>query len=155
MAGFGSLISLELKTLQEKVKHLEVCDIPLNVGESVVIGEGSSAVVFRHVHEGKVGAVKKFKIMLSTKTVMKAANSLLKLKHVNVCSFRGFSLRPSAIIFEYCHVNFGEVNGIVHNLKELVTIFNDNGYFKLSERKDYCLQTCRGIAYLHSLGYCP
>ena len=37
----------------------------------------------------------------------------------------------------------------VHSLKELITEFNDKDYFNLDERKDYCLQACQGIEYLH------
>ena len=37
----------------------------------------------------------------------------------------------------------------VHSLKELITEFNDKDYFDLDERKDYCLQPCQGIEYLH------
>ena len=38
------------------------------------------------------------------KSLLKAADSLLKLEHNNVVRFSGYSARPAALIFEYCFV---------------------------------------------------
>lgn len=150
MAGF-SFKKIDLSCTEE-IKHLEVFDIPLNVSGDI-IGEGSSAVVFKHTLREKTAAVKKFKQMLSKKAILKAANALLKLKHENICRFRGYSLRPSALLFEYCQIMMDEDSHcIVNDLKQLVTLFNDHDYFSFSERKDYCFQICNGLDYLHSMG---
>ena len=150
MATFGNVTGSSLKELEENVKHLAVYDIPLNITDGI-IGEGSSALVFKKELRGKTAAVKKFKTMLSKKAILKAANSLRMLRHANVVRFRGYSTRPSAIIFEYCHIDIKSDNTVVHSLRELLNVFNDNDYFVLSERINYCIQACRGIQYLHSI----
>ena len=41
---------------------------------------------------------------VSMKSLLKAADSLLKLEHNNVVRFFGYSAGPTALIFEYCSV---------------------------------------------------
>ena len=79
---------------------------------------------------------------------MKAAYSLRKLHHVNVVRFRGYSIRPSALVFEYCEVIVND-GIIVHSLREILDVFNDEEYTVLKERKSYAIQACKGLQYLH------
>ena len=72
------------------------------------------------------------------------------LRHANLVRFSGYSTRPCAVIFEYCHIDVKSNNIVIHSLRELLNVFNDNDYFVLSERTNYCIQACRGLQYLHS-----
>ena len=49
MATFGNVTGT-LKELEQKVKHLAVYDVPLNITDGI-IGEGSSALVFKKEEE--------------------------------------------------------------------------------------------------------
>lgn len=110
MAKFSRKNNL-LSDMEKKVKHLEVFDIPVSLNTSNnIIGEGSSAVVFKYKLRGKYGACKKFRSYLPRKSILKAANGLIQLNHENVVRFRGFSTRPSALVMEYCDVELGELN---------------------------------------------
>ena len=144
-AKFGA----ELKTLEKEMKEFEVFDIPLN--PTNVIGEGSSAIVFLHQLRNKPSAVKKFKQwqLMSKKNLLKAAKSLRTLQHENVVRFRGYSTRPSSILFEYCEVVLDE-HIKVNTVKELINVFNDHDYFVLDERTNYMLQASNGLSYLHN-----
>ena len=82
---------------------MEVTNVPVSPTKNIV-GEGSFAVVFKFECKGKIVACKKFKQCVSTKSLLKAADSLLKLEHNNVVRFSGYSARPAALIFEYCSV---------------------------------------------------
>ena len=105
MATFGNVTGTSLKgTRTKKVKHLAVYDVPLNITDGI-IGEGSSALVFKQELRGKIVAVKKFQ-----KLILKAANTLRKLRNASVLRFRGYSTRPSAVIFEYCHIDVKSKN---------------------------------------------
>ena len=116
MAKF-SRKNTSMENLEEKVKHLEVFDIPINIQASdYVIGEGSSAVVFKYSLRGKYGACKKFKCSLPRKAILKAANGMVQLKNENVVRFRGFSCRPSAIIMEHCYIELGNMFNLFLNL---------------------------------------
>ena len=132
METFGNITGTSLKELEQNVKHLTVYDVPLNITDGIT-GEESSALVFKKELRGKIAAVKKFKTMLSKKSILKAANSVRMLRHANVLRFRGYSTRPSAVIFEYCHIDVKSENTIIHSLRELINVFNDNDYFVLSE----------------------
>ena len=103
MAGYQSATSKELKILQKRLQYLEVTNVPVSPTRNIV-GEGSSAVVFKFECKGKIVACKKFKQCVSMKSLLKAADSLLKLEHNNVVRFSGYSARPAALIFEYCSV---------------------------------------------------
>lgn len=138
-----------LKELENKLKFLEVNNVPCNSGD--IIGEGSSAIVSKFILRGKYAAVKRFKQASSKKTILKVAESLRSRKHLNIVRFRGYSFRPSAILYEYCEVSF-EDGTICHNLKELINEINDNEYFSLKERLAYLSQANNGLTYLHSLG---
>ncbi|XP_057297405.1 cyclin-dependent kinase 1-like [Hydractinia symbiolongicarpus] len=149
MAGFSFSSSKSITQMEEKVKHLEIPNIPLNISEDMIIGEGSSAIVFKHKIRDKIAAVKKFKQILSKKQLLKAACSLRQL-HPYVVRFRSYSVRPSTLAFEYCEVLCQDE--VVHNLKELLTVFNDHEYMVLRERTNYAAQACQGILYLHQKG---
>lgn len=122
-----------------QISFLEVCDLPLNPTE--VIG-GTSAKVYKHFLRGKPAGVKAFKQQLSKKKVLD-----LSIKLRNVVRFRGYSTKPSALLFEYCVV---DVNGeLAHNLCQLISIFDDNEYFVFEKRLNYIIQATKGLVYLH------
>jgi len=59
----------------------------------------------------------------------------------------GYSERPATLIFELCEVN---VHGtIVHNLSQLLSLFNEGDYFNFKESTDYLYQATEGLNYLH------
>lgn len=152
MASFGSTYSSQLIQLEKEVKKYEYSDVILDLSQGI-IGEGSSAIVYKKNVKGKLLAVKKFKQIVPKKSILKAAASLSQLRHDNIVHFFGYSLQPSAILFKYCHVKLHKANNeIIHSLRELLNVFNDHQYFIFSERFDYCFQICKGIQYLHGQG---
>ena len=79
--------------------------------------------------------------------ILRHTDSLFKLSHDNVCCLIGFSTRPAILFFEYCGVI---VNGEeVDSLRTLLDVFNENKYFNLIERLNYCIQASLGLQYLH------
>ena len=81
---------------------------------------------------------------------MEVAKKLKQLNNVNVVRFRGYSTHPAGMLFEYCSVSLDEQ--VVHNLSDLISIFNDNDYFHLKERLSYIMQATKGLNYLHRRG---
>ena len=80
--------------------------------------------------------------------LFKLASQLRKIKDSNVVRFRGYSLRPSAIPFEYCSLSFnGEV---VHNLYQLISNLNAADHFIFQERLRFILQALSQLNYLHN-----
>lgn len=147
MANFGSF-KKNFDALERKLKRWEVADITCNA--SKIIGEGSSAVVSTQEHAGMTLAVKQFKQVVSKRNILNIAYSLRAVRHSHIVRFYGYSLRPSAIVFEYCEVAF-EDGGPCHNLGELINNFNDHEYFILEERMNYLSQAMNGLSFLHSL----
>ena len=82
--------------------------------------------------------MKKFKQIIPANKIIRLAKSLLALKHENICQMRYFTTRPSALIFQ-----------LASNLKEIISVFNDNRYYNLKERMSYITQACYGLSYLH------
>ena len=81
---------------------------------------------------------------------MDIGHVLRKLENDNVVKFCGFSIKPSALLFEYCRVNIdGEK---IHNLSSLLSILNDNTYFNFKERLKYIFQATKRLIYLHNNG---
>ncbi|XP_066935463.1 serine/threonine-protein kinase B-raf-like [Clytia hemisphaerica] len=72
-----------------------------------------------------------------------------KLTHENVVRFLAYSVKPSAIVFELCEVKASD-DTLVHNVAELIDLFNENEYFNLKERLDIVLQSAKGLSYLHN-----
>ena len=140
-----SSFTFKSSELEKKVRDFELSDLPLNFSD--LIGEGSAAKVYKSVVQKKMAAVKVFKMQFSKKRVWTVSDQLRQLQHKNIVQFYGFSLRPTALCFEICCVQLDDV--IVHSLKDLLNILNDNDYFKLSERVGYITQACEGINYLH------
>nr|XP_047145638.1 putative serine/threonine-protein kinase [Hydra vulgaris] len=102
MATF-SLKSLSI--LETKVKDFSI-DIPLIF--CTKIGEGTSASIFKYELKGDPVAVKIFKYSLSKQRTLQVADKLRKLVCPHLVVFRGYSLRPSAFIFDFCGVNVGD-----------------------------------------------
>ena len=150
MAGFKKFSCPSTLSEQEKeVRKLEVFNIPLHSFNGI-IGEGSFACVFQFKLQNQQTAVKKFKQVISKKQILKAARLLHGLNHKHVVKFKGYSCRPSALIFELCEVV--HESDCFHNLKELVTFFNDNEYYCWKERIDYGKQIALGLQFLHGKG---
>ena len=135
-----------IKCLEEKIKHCELSNVPLNISNK--IGEGGYAHVYKLTIRNKDAAVKILKTQLSKKKVLEVAIELRKLKHSNVVRFRGYTLRPSGFVFELCELKVDEET-VIHNVSQLVQLFNDNDHFNLMERLDIILQGAKGLQYLH------
>ena len=131
--------------IERIVKHCEVDSLPLNFGNK--IDEGSSATIYFHTLQKKPAAVKVFKGIIAKKSLLQICAKLRQLKNDNIVRFRGYSIRPSAIFFEYCSVTVGEE--IVHNLSQLMAVLNNLGEFFLHERLDFISQGLHGLNYLH------
>ena len=145
MASF-QLNTSEVARLEHKIKHCEVTNIPINLTEK--IDEGSYATVFKIQVRNKPAAVKVLKKQFSKRKILEVSIKLQKLKHPNVVRFRGYSVRPSAIFFEFCEVCIEQEEN-VHNIAQLIEVFNQNNHFVLKERIDILLQSARGLRYLH------
>lgn len=152
MSRFHATASANFNEIEKSVKKFEIENLNLNVGN--LVGEGSSAIIYKHVLCGKMVAVKKFRQQLSRKSLLKAVQMLTKLKNEHVVRLSGYSLNPAALVYEFCEVQVEKDNQItlLHSLKDVITIFNDFDYFDLQERISYCIQAAHGINYLHSLG---
>lgn len=137
----------ELESLEKSISFCEVNDIPLNLTNK--IGEGSFATIFKYNIRKKPAALKVLRQNISKKKLLETSIKLRNLKHENVVRFRGYSIKPSVIIFELCELVV-ESDIIVNNLTELVNIFNENNHFNLSERLELILQSARGLKYLHN-----
>ena len=131
--------------IEKSLKHLELASLPNNLTD--VIGEGSSANVFKITLRNKFGAAKLFKQQFSKRRVLLAVKSLLQLKHENVVRLRGFSVRPCCLVFEFCSLIYhGEE---INTLRQLINMHNDNDEFDIKTRIQYCLQIAIGLKYLH------
>lgn len=142
----------EIVKLEEKIKHYEILNLPLNFSEK--IDEGSYANIYKFIisykNEKKKAAIKVLKKQFSKKKILEVANKLSKLNHENIVQFQGYSLRPSAVCFEICEVSVeGE---LVNNVSQLIQIFNEGNHFVFKERLDLVLQATKGLQYLHVNG---
>ena len=109
MAG---LMFQDVGKLEAKIGH---CLVSIPMHPENKIDEGSASIILKIELRGKAAAVKNFKQQLPTLKILKMACSLR-------VRFRGYSARPSALIFELCEMNVhGEV---VHNVGQLVSMFN-------------------------------
>ena len=136
-----SSFTFKSSELEKKARDFELSDLRLNFSD--LIGEGSAAKVYKSVVQKRMAVVKVFKMQFSKKRVWTVSDQLKQLQHKNIVQFYGFSLRPTALCFEICCVQLYDV--IVHSLKDLLNILNDNDYFKLSERVGYITQACEEI----------
>ena len=119
-----------LERIDKNIKTKEVSFVPCN-HEGTIIGEGSATIVFPFRHGKEWLAVKKSKQIIPANKIIRLAKSLLALKHENICQMRYFTTRPSALIFQ-----------LASNLKEIISVFNDNRYYNLKERMSYITQAC-------------
>ena len=139
MASF-QLNTSEVARLEHKIKHCEVTNIPINLTET--IDEGSYATVY------KAAAVKVLKKQFSKRKILEVSIKFQKLNHPNVVRFRGYSVRPNAVFFEFCEVCIEDEEN-VHNIAQLIDVFNQNNHFVLKERIDILLQSAGGLRYLY------
>ena len=63
----------------------------------------------------KAAAVKVLRKQFSKWKILEVFIKLQKLNHPNVVRFRGYSVRPSAIFFEFCEVSIEEEENL-HNI---------------------------------------
>ena len=111
------------------------------------IDEGATSTVYKFTLRKKAAAVKLYKKQFGKKKITAVVQKLKALRHPNIVRLRGYSTRPSALIFEYCEaVVEGE---IVHNLAELLAVKNGNEIYNFEERLGYVLQMSKAIQYLH------
>ena len=137
-------------TKLEKKNEKYLVNIPMHMSDENLVGEGSFSKVYNFKLRGEACACKVYKNQYSQFKLYQLAEKLRKLEDVNVVSFRGLSVRPAALLFEFCYV---EIDGLFcHSLNEVLAILNDNKYFDLNERTSYCLQAVNGLYYLHSKG---
>jgi len=86
MSGF---VRKSISKQEEKLAYLEVKDLALNASNEV-IGHGSSASVYKILLRGKFAAAKQFHVHLNKNSILKAASTLIELRHKNVCRLRGY-----------------------------------------------------------------
>ena len=141
----------KLTELRSSVEKYEILSLPLNLND--IIGEGSFSRVYFFMWKKNNCAIKMFKKQFSDKKVYTTVSNLVKLCNDNIVQFVGYSLRPCALVFEYCSVKMDE-RIVVHTLRELISEFNDNDYFEVKERIEYCRQANAGLVYLHAHGIC-
>lgn len=95
----------------------------------------------------KPAVIKCFKTQLIKRKILQIAVQLRKLKHENLVKFKGYSLKPSAIVLEYCAAYIEDE--VAHNLSQFISILNANEEFNWKERVDYIKQATLGLSYLH------
>jgi len=140
-------MTISTKDLEQNIKFLEI-NLPLHPIN--VIDQGSAAIVYKYKVRDKYAAVKALKQQIPKRKVLKISTNLRELHHKNVVRFRGYSLRPSAFIFEYCVLQIDDEE--VHNVKQLIDILNEEENFELKARYDCIHQGTLGLRYLHQQG---
>uniref|UniRef100_A0A6B2LBU3 Protein kinase domain-containing protein n=1 Tax=Arcella intermedia TaxID=1963864 RepID=A0A6B2LBU3_9EUKA len=105
------------------------------------IGTGSYGIVYKAQRRNMEVAVKMLKFsQAAEKTFVKETSIMFKLKHPNIVTLLGVIEKPTAIITEY-YPN-GDVCELAMNLNYVI----DEEHVR-----KICLDTCQGMAYLHSL----
>ena len=113
MAG---LMHQDVRKLEAKLGHCLV-SIPMHPENKVA--EGSTSIISKVELRGKSAAVKNFKQQLPMLKILK--NGLRELQHPNIVRFRGYSARPSALLFDFSEMNGHEK--VVYTVGQLVSIF--------------------------------
>lgn len=129
----------------EKTLSPWLVNLPSNLVEK--IGEGGSANVYKIAMKEQDVAVKLWKQQQRKGKVLIVSNQLRKLCSPNVVNFIGFSIRPSAIIYEYCHLTIDDED--VTNLSQLIDVWNDMFCFDFYQRVSLLQQAANGLTYLH------
>ena len=94
---------------------------------SEVIGEGGSAIVYKKKIKRRNVAVKVLRQQLSKARIMKIAEKLLQVESEFIVKFIGYWIRPSAFLFEYCHLNVdGEV---INTVSQFLDVLNQANKF--------------------------
>lgn len=114
--------------LEGSIKHYEIANLPLNLSDK--IGKGSCAKIYKYTIRKKPAAVKILKQIISKLQILKISIELRKLKNDNVVRFRGYSVKPTAFIFELCEL-FVE-DETINNLSQLATLYNELLLFFIS-----------------------
>ena len=144
----ASFVPTDLTSLEKEVGHCIVGNFPLNFSEK--IDEGTSGTIYKYTLRDKPTAVKLFKKQMSRRRMLQVAARLRKLKHPNIIRFRGVSCQLSALLFEFCSVDVQDCS--VHNISQLISIFNENSYHIFKERLGYIIQATHGLKFLHENG---
>ena len=93
----------------------------------VKIGEGTLAVVYLHKTRSTPSAVKILKQPVSARKLKRIAEKLIKIDSQFIVKFFGYSVNPSALLYEYCSA---KVHGEeVTNLSLYLDILNDETEF--------------------------
>ena len=113
------------------------------------IGEGASAIVYKYERQNNVLALKLFRNPLNRRKTIRIAEKLISINHQNVVQCFGYSFRPSCLAFEYCELLIdGEV---IHNVSQLLSIWNDDELFIFSSRANIVMQASLGLKALHDM----
>ena len=131
--------------LESKIKHCEVGNMPLNLSNKV--GEGTAAMIYKFSLRNKDAAVKCFRQPISKRKILQVAVKLRELKHNNIVRFRGYSVKPSALFFEFCAVKVED--DVAHNLTQLISLLNELDIFIWRDRLEYISQATCGLNFLH------
>jgi len=122
--------------------------LPLNFEEK--LGEGAAASVYKYLVHGKFAAVKVLKIQLIKIKVLRIIEKLRRIKNCNVVRLCGYSIRPTAFIYELCTLHIdGEV---FTNVSQYMQFFNELQIFNLWQRLDIIQQATNGLRALHDVG---
>ncbi|XP_065642530.1 probable myosin light chain kinase DDB_G0275057 [Hydra vulgaris] len=82
--------------------------------------------------------------------VISIATKLRQLKHRNTVNVKGYSIRPTALIFELCFFDISNMQ--ISNLTQLIYYLNKENNCSYSERLNNTYQSSNGIMYLHECG---
>lgn len=127
---------------------MHVSDLAINMTNK--IDEGAASTVYKITLRDKAAAVKMYKKQFSRRKTTLVVSKMRRLRHPNIVRLRGFSYRPSSLIFEYCHVKIEDE--IFNNLSQLIEFKNENENFSFLERLEYFIQASQGVSNLHENG---
>ena len=130
------------------IRHYEVGNLPINFSDR--LDEGTFATIYKTTLRRKPAVVKCFKTHISKRKILQIAIKLRNLKHNNICRLRGYSIKPAALIFEYCVAHFEDE--VSFNLSQFISVLNENEYFVWKDRLNYIKQATLGLNYLHKNG---
>ncbi|XP_065683295.1 interleukin-1 receptor-associated kinase 4-like, partial [Hydra vulgaris] len=145
---YASFLFIIEKSMTKSISLYEVFELPLNFSDK--IGEGFSANIFKLSLRNKQTTVKVIKTQFSQRKIVSIATKIRQLKHKNIVKFKGYSIRPTALIFELCCLDIS--NNQVSSLSQLISHLNEENNFSFSQRLNFIHQSSNGIMYLHECG---